>query len=105
MMKLIGAAVVAVVSLAGVTTSAQADSKPRKVTEVAPTVEHRSSSTYRRGPQVRGFVQRRGGYSYGASDSVNTYGDARTRYGSNRLIKMALTAVHQVLIMRPHLSH
>jgi hypothetical protein len=83
MMKFIGATVVAVVSLAGVATSAQADSKPRKVTEVAPTAEHRASSTYRRGPQVRGFVQRRGGYSYGASDSVNTYGDARTRYGSN----------------------
>jgi hypothetical protein len=81
--KLIGAAVVAVASLVAAASSAQADSKPRKVTEVAPTAEHRSSSVYRRGPQVRGFVQRRGGYSYGASDSVNTYGDARTRYGSN----------------------
>jgi hypothetical protein len=87
MLRFIGAAMVAVVSVvnfgAGVATSAQADSKPRKVTEVAPTAEHRASSSYRRGPQVRGFVQRRGGYSYGASDSVNTYGDARTRFGSN----------------------
>jgi hypothetical protein len=83
MMKLIGAAILAVVSLAGVAASAQAGSKARTVTEVTPTADHRSSSIYRRGPQVRGFVQRRGGYSYGAADSVNTYGDARTRYGSN----------------------
>jgi hypothetical protein len=83
MLKFAGAAVVAVLSLAGAAASAQADTKPRKVTEVAPTAEHRSSGVYRRAPQVRGFVQRRGGYSYGASDSINTYGDARTRFGGN----------------------
>ena len=84
MLKLIAVAGAAVLGLASnYTTTAQADSKPRTVTQVAPTAEHRSSSVYRRGPQVRGFVQRRGGYSYGASDSINTYGDARTRYGSN----------------------
>ena len=44
-------------------------------------VEHRSSHSYRRGPQVRGFLLRRGGYSYAAPDSINTYGDSRAVYG------------------------
>jgi hypothetical protein len=41
---------------------------------------HPQSSAYR-GPRVKGFVARRGGYSYSAPDTINTYGDARTRYG------------------------
>jgi hypothetical protein len=81
-MKFVCAAVVAVCAIAGAASSAVAQS-PRKVVEVAPTAEHRSSNVYRRGPQVRGFLARRGGYSYGAADSINTYGDARTRFGSN----------------------
>ncbi len=36
---------------------------------------------YRNGPQVKGYVERRGGYSYGYADSVNTYGDSRSNYG------------------------
>lgn len=43
--------------------------------------EHPKSSYYRRKPEVRGFIQRRGGYSYSFYDSINTYGDSRTRYG------------------------
>jgi hypothetical protein len=31
--------------------------------------------------QVRGYVSRVGGYSYFASDSINTYGDSRSLYG------------------------
>lgn len=43
--------------------------------------EHPSANAYRkRGPQVRGYVLR-GGYSYGREDSINTYGDSRSRYG------------------------
>lgn len=34
-----------------------------------------------RKPQVRGYVARRGGYSYSAEDVINTYGDSRTLYG------------------------
>jgi hypothetical protein len=83
MLKVAVAAVAAIVSIVGVSASAEAGSKPRKVTEVAPSAEHRSSDKYRGGPQVRGFVARRGGYSYSAADTINTYGDARTRYGSN----------------------
>ena len=43
---------------------------------------YRGYSKYRRGPQVRGYVARRGGYSYAPEDVINTYGDSRTRYGS-----------------------
>ena len=42
---------------------------------------HRASSYYRGGPQVRGFIARRGGYSYSVEDAINTYGDSRTLYG------------------------
>ena len=37
---------------------------------------------YRNGPQVKGYAERRGGYSYNYSDSVNTYGDSRTKSGA-----------------------
>jgi hypothetical protein len=42
---------------------------------------HRASSYYRGGPQVRGYIARRGGYSYSAEDAINTYGDSRSLYG------------------------
>lgn len=35
----------------------------------------------RRAPQVRGYVARRGGYSYTVQDAINTYGDSRSLYG------------------------
>jgi hypothetical protein len=43
---------------------------------------HPKSNYYRRGTRVRGYVARRGGYSYVYPDSINTYGDARGRYGA-----------------------
>ena len=52
-------------------------------------LQHPASGYYRsgtrqrsvRGPQVRGFAQRRvGGYSYFRSDTINTYGDSRSKY-------------------------
>lgn len=42
---------------------------------------------YRKGARVRGFVRRRGGYSYAAEDSINTYGDSRGKYGSARSLR------------------
>jgi hypothetical protein len=36
----------------------------------------------RGGPRVRGYVARRGGYSYNSSDVVNTYGQSRDLFGS-----------------------
>jgi hypothetical protein len=35
----------------------------------------------RGGPKVRGFVARRGGYSYVPEDVFNTYGSSRSLYG------------------------
>lgn len=35
----------------------------------------------RNGTKVKGYAEKRGGYSYGYADSVNTYGDGRSKYG------------------------
>ena len=44
---------------------------------------HPKSNYYRSGgAQVRGYRKRVGGYSYSFSDTINTYGDSRTRFGS-----------------------
>jgi hypothetical protein len=61
-------------------------------------LEHPASAYYRsggsrvsrsvRGPQVRGFQQRRvGGYSYYREDTINTYGNVRTLFGSNNVYR------------------
>ncbi len=50
--------------------------------------EHPAAKSYRRsGPRVRGYVQRRGGYSYAKEDSINTYGDSRSRFGSTSVYR------------------
>lgn len=54
----------------------------RQLSEAASTGGHPNSGYYRGGPQVRGYVARRGGYSYNYAESVNTYGDARSKYGA-----------------------
>ncbi|MEQ1578618.1 MAG: hypothetical protein ABL894_13315 [Hyphomicrobium sp.] len=36
----------------------------------------------KKGTRVRGYTERRGGYSYNQADSINTYGDSRSNYGS-----------------------
>ena len=59
----------------------------QKQTEATESKQQRASASYRRGPQVRGFVQRRGGYSYAASDSINTYGDSQSRYSNYSLFR------------------
>ena len=47
----------------------------------APVQANDHHAQYRKGPAVKGFVQRRGGYSYDYSDSINTYGNSRSNYG------------------------
>ncbi len=69
----------------GGTDEAAAGAKRRPAT--APVIAdaggaHPKSSYYRRGPRVRGYVQRRGGYSFFYPDIINTYGGFRTVYGS-----------------------
>jgi hypothetical protein len=34
-----------------------------------------------KGAKVKGYVERRGGYSYNQADSINTYGDSRSNFG------------------------
>lgn len=79
----VAVATVATFSFAG---EASADSHGRRTIIQNGVVlsEHPKSSYYRRGPQVRGFVARRGGYSYTYADSVQTYGSSRTLYGGSR---------------------
>lgn len=48
---------------------------------------HSRAHAYRKGPQVRGYVARRGGYSYSYAESVNTYGDAFGRYGAGNSLR------------------
>lgn len=67
---------------------AWAGGKPRKAQEGPQLSEHPKSTYYRkRAPQVSGFVQRRGGYSYYSADSINTYGSSRTVYGGSFLYR------------------
>lgn len=38
-------------------------------------------SSSKNGARVKGYTERRGGYSYSQEDSINTYGDSRSKYG------------------------
>ena len=49
----------------------------------------RSASYRKKKPQVRGYVARRGGYSYSYADSLDTYGSARTVTGGSRYYRDA----------------
>ena len=60
---------------------AEAAAGSRKPVETTESVQARASKAYRRAPQVRGYVARRGGYSYATADAINTYGDSRSLYG------------------------
>ena len=49
----------------------------------------KSSYARKKKPQVRGYVARRGGYSYSYADSIDTYGSARTTTGGSRFYRDA----------------
>lgn len=51
------------------------------IAAAAPASAGHRHGIYHGGPKVKGFVARRGGYSYTYADSVNTYGDSRSNYG------------------------
>jgi hypothetical protein len=61
-----------------------ADPAARSVRAASATGAHQTTAYRKKArPQVRGYAVRRGGYySYQAADSINTYGDARSLYGS-----------------------
>ncbi|MGD9784705.1 MAG: hypothetical protein AB7E80_01430 [Hyphomicrobiaceae bacterium] len=72
----------AAVSVAALSAAQPADAGERRTYRGASEGAHPKSSYYRRGPRVKGYVARRGGYSYTAEDAINTYGDSRGRFGS-----------------------
>ncbi len=47
-----------------------------------PAVTVSAEAGAKNGGKGQGQASRRGGYSYSQSDSINTYGDSRTKYGS-----------------------
>ena len=67
----------------GLATVADAAPKKRSVVEVQTSdgVSHPAAGYYRRAPQVRGYLARRGGYSYSYADTINTFGMSRTLFG------------------------
>ena len=48
---------------------------------------YRSRAKHKRRPQVRGFIARRGGYSFDASDTVNTTIGTRSLYGGTNVFR------------------
>jgi hypothetical protein len=83
MIKTCVVALGAVVASVALATPTLAGGKAKSVVAVDDGGAHPRSSYYRKAPQVRGFIQRRGGYSYSYADTINTYGQSRTLYGSN----------------------
>jgi hypothetical protein len=86
------ALILSVLATTGISMSpAEAGGSTRQRTSTVDTGgAHPSSSYYRRGPQVKGFVARRGGYSYSTADTINTYGDARSRFGGTSVYRDTL---------------
>ena len=62
-------------------TAASAGGWGKKGSKSSPAGSHRASRYYRGGAKVKGYRKRRGGYSYSATDTINTYGDSRTLNG------------------------
>ena len=81
MMRYVLAAAVAL-SVAGFSAVAPADAGRYSRSGSAEGGAHPKSSYYRGKAEVRGYVKRRGGYSYSKEDTINTYGDARGRFGA-----------------------
>ena len=77
MLRAIGLAVAGAIAVMSFTVAgtATADDKP------ATARRHAKSA------KVKGYVARRGGYSYTATDTINTYGDSRSRYGATQLFR------------------
>jgi hypothetical protein len=74
------------IAAAAFTPDAEAQSR-RSSSAVEATMQPTSGSDRRSKGQVRGYVQRRGGYSYSAEDVTNTYGDSRTLYGGANVFR------------------
>jgi len=63
-----------------VTVSASAG--PMAASAIEKPSSHFQFAGQKSGAKVKGYTERRGGYSYNQADSINTYGDSRSRYGN-----------------------
>ncbi len=84
----VAAALTALIALTAATGASAADRRARA--EAGPALtEHPKSSYYRKrsATRVKGFVARRGGYSYTIPDTINTYGDSRSLYGGTLMFR------------------
>lgn len=79
----------AALTMLGGTAEAAKKKKPvRSAAEAGESRDARSSYAYHNnGTRVRGFVWRRGGYSFSAADTINTYGDTQSRYSSTSMFR------------------
>ena len=75
-------AAIAALSVAAVSLATPADAGGRYGRSADNGGAHPKSNYYRGKSEVRGYVRRRGGYSYSKEDTINTYGDARGRFGA-----------------------
>lgn len=90
MKRLIAVASALVLGAFSLSLATEASAGQRTRGEQGPVLtDHPKSGYYRKrsGTRVKGYVSRRGGYSYTYADSVNTYGDARTLYGSTLIFR------------------
>lgn len=67
-------------SFAVYSATAEAGSRSRWSSADGVHARHAKSNYYRSGVRVKGYTQRRGGYSYGYKDVINTYGDGPRRF-------------------------
>lgn len=86
-MMRISLAVLAAISVAAVSVATPADAGRRHYRSVEGGGAHPKSDYYRGKAEVRGYVQRRGGYSYAKADTINTYGDSRGRFGASNSLR------------------
>lgn len=89
--KLLIAAAASAIAMLFATTPSQAEGKSERTIERSAQVTLTSArskyrSMRRKGTRVYGYTSRRvGGYSYSASDVINTYGLTRSLYGSTNV--------------------
>ncbi len=84
MRRLVLAAAAAAIGSMAFTGAADASKRPKYKAKSVVLVDaggiHPKSPYYHRAPQVRGFLARRGGYSYSYTDTINTYGLSRSNF-------------------------
>ena len=94
-LKALTATLVAVVGFTFATEASAHSRKKTRTVESGPVLAEHPKSTYyrtRSATRVKGYSARRGGgFSYSASDTINTYGDSRSVYGGTMMFRHGIT--------------